>query len=443
MNVGIARTTSPFTKIGGKPPLHPRPSYEKRIEIDSCSSQSFISESISSKLPGLINKSKNAFQYNTFDSNLGIKNIDEKELTSTPTKKYTNIENKGRSEKGLSENRKDRNVSSANRQESIVSNTHPKVVAPTGQRAPKKEGRHRRAKNIDFMNIFPNLQLPPLSAPVTLLLPSQKVDDYPSIILSCSEAATLRKELDNAISTYQRKDYRQRRLPGGSMESWQHPPRLLSVEQCLEASLVQRFHSAIQYFWALLTTRSSCISKTLKENLKGVNQNTLNDMVEGLANIRAKHLRREKEAAHINGEAVREWFTPLYENVLKDLGCMIGILQVFKRNKEPVGAIPQHGGVGVLWAYQHHSEHQNNHLNVVMIQWLYQNWERATVLEESELVRIAVDEDLSSVAIYEWWNHALKMVWEPVAGTDLIPIHNLHGRRKQRRRKHEKYLGMY
>jgi hypothetical protein len=41
-----------------------------------------------------------------------------------------------------------------------------------------------------------------------------------------------------------------------------------------------------------------------------------------------------------------------------------------------------------------------------------------------------VDEELSSIAVYEWWQNAVVIAWEPFHGTKLVPSRNMYGGRR-------------
>jgi hypothetical protein len=412
MNICIT-SSAPLSNHGGKPPLHPRSSLPERKMSLSSSFRGLVNKNIASAGSNT-KKVKDFFEHGTVDSKTGSKKSSftgKVTLTTIVPSKYALMSS------NPSDTRNDGSEAAAR---SYIEPL-PKFDAKLSVQVPQQQlllpkSIHRCANNAEFLDILDHLpELRTLETPK-----GQTVYcDRPAL-----DMATLRRELGKAIGKLGPKA-RQRRDSKRKFR-W-YPPHVPSVEERLE--IRDELYSSIQYFWSLFDPKSSYISKTLKSNLEEVYEGYFDELREDLEIILTECL---PETGSLTIDHVQELFTPCYENVLNGLDCMIGILQVFKRTKEPIGAF-QHN-LGVMWGYEQHTKEQNERLNFCMLKILYQRWERP-VLEESDLVRIAVDEELSSIAVYEWWQNAVAIAWEPFHGTKLIPSHNLHGGRLRRRRR--------
>jgi hypothetical protein len=415
MNVGIGKNTS-LAQIGGKPPLHPRNNKNPSASpiTTKCKHVFQNTTVLESRLDGNMAMKKTALKISTSANHVvGFKK------SSLSDNGGDNFENMG-------------GTGSSFRKQASFSEVKKCGDVPAPMFHPRtrsKKGCHRRTNNTEFSTILEILD--PLLAPISLNSTlearnpeSRRLSDRPLL-----DVATLRSELGIISNKQHRKSRLCRRRHNGYSRklSRYSPPHIPSVEERLEPLLIHQFFSAIQYFWALWTPKSSYVSKAVKKLLKDEYVTAFVLMRNALKCIRTKQLSKLKTAS-ISVEKVRAWFTPSYQRTLAKLHCLIGVLQVFKRTKESIGTF-QHG-LGVLWGYDHHTEQQNHRLNYIMIQWLYQHWE-FPILAESDVVRIAIDEGLSSVAVYEWLVNAMAIAWEPFSSQSLVPSHKLHSLSQQ------------
>ena len=232
------------------------------------------------------------------------------------------------------------------------------------------------------------------------------------------------------------------------------PPCIPHVEQSIRGlqDVANRLHFVVDYFWniVLMTTtapspnetqqqeqQSKYITATFQRNVIGSYMGTLEWMERQIQSsstlaIVAATAAVGKEPAKpttISSDRVievKKLLVDTYVGTTQRIETLIGLLQVFKRTREIIDFIPN---IGVLYCYDQHTTEQNLRLNKYMIRWFYQHYNSSNIRQycrEMDIVNMAVDYDLSSVAVFEWIGNAIDIVYQPTKGKHLVPTNCLY-----------------
>jgi hypothetical protein len=201
------------------------------------------------------------------------------------------------------------------------------------------------------------------------------------------------------------------------------------VERAIGARVLSRLHFCIQYFIDLLVKKSSRVPIDMKNSLRYTYHKIIGEMTGFIYRAATKELPTRGEITNVQIQIVFEGF---YISAIDRIEALCGVLQVFKRTKEPIAYCP---GFGLLWEYEFHTPLENQRLNFIMIPWLYRRWDNP-VLSDETIVKIAVKHDLDSVALANWWKNAMEVVWEPVHSEGFIK----HSSEEFNRKEFLKYL---
>lgn len=199
------------------------------------------------------------------------------------------------------------------------------------------------------------------------------------------------------------------------------------VERAIGARVLSRLHFCIQYFINLLVKKSSPVPIDMNDSLRYTYHKIIGEMTGLIYRAATKELPTRGEITSVQIQIVFEGF---YISAIDRIEALCGVLQVFKRTKEPIAYCP---GFGLFWEYEFHTPLENQRLNFAMIPWLYRRWD-SPVLSDETIVKIAVKHDLNSVAVAKWWENAVDVVWEPVHGEGFIKQSSEEFNRKEFRK---------
>jgi hypothetical protein len=113
----------------------------------------------------------------------------------------------------------------------------------------------------------------------------------------------------------------------------------------------------------------------------------------------------------------RQLVIQICEDTIYDIEALIGVMQIFGgKTMNDVLGIER---IGVFMTFCNFSYQQNFNLNLVMTQWIKDNW-LFPFANEDESVRLAIKYGFPSLAIETWLENARTIVWRPLLGQDIL-----------------------
>ena len=232
------------------------------------------------------------------------------------------------------------------------------------------------------------------------------------------------------------------------------PPCIPHVEHSIHGlqDVANRLHFVVDYFWniVLMTAapsnekpqqqqqqQSKYITATFQRNIIGSYMGTLEWMEQQIQSSSTLAIvaataavgKGPTKTTTISSDRVievKKLLVDIYVGTTQRIETLIGLLQVFKRTREIIDFIPN---IGVLYCYDQHTTEQNLRLNKYMIRWFYRHYNSSNILQycrELDIVNMAVDYDLCSVAVFEWIGNAIDIVYQPTKGKHLVPTNCLY-----------------
>jgi hypothetical protein len=115
------------------------------------------------------------------------------------------------------------------------------------------------------------------------------------------------------------------------------------VERAIGARVLTRLHFCIQYFIDLLVKESSRVKVDVKDSLRHTYHQITGEMNGLIYRAATEELPTRGEITNLQIQIVFEGF---YISAIDRIEALCGVLQVFKRTKEPIAYCP---GFGILW----------------------------------------------------------------------------------------------
>jgi hypothetical protein len=113
----------------------------------------------------------------------------------------------------------------------------------------------------------------------------------------------------------------------------------------------------------------------------------------------------------------RQLVIQICEDTIYEIEALIGAVQIFgEKTLNDVLGIER---IGVFMTFRNFSYQQNFNLNLVMTQWIKENW-LFPFANEDESDRLAMKYDFPSFAIERWLENARTIVWRPLLGQDIL-----------------------
>lgn len=113
----------------------------------------------------------------------------------------------------------------------------------------------------------------------------------------------------------------------------------------------------------------------------------------------------------------RQMVMQICEDTIYEIEALIGAMQIFgDKTLNDVFGIER---IGVFMTFCNFSYQQNYNLNLVMTQWIKENW-LFPFANEDESVRLAIKYGFPSLGIERWLENARTIVWRPLLGQDIL-----------------------
>jgi hypothetical protein len=113
----------------------------------------------------------------------------------------------------------------------------------------------------------------------------------------------------------------------------------------------------------------------------------------------------------------RQLVIQICEDTIYEIEALIGAVQIFgDKTLNDVLGIER---IGVFMTFRNFSYQQNFNLNLVMTQWIKENW-LFPFANEDESVRLAIKYGFPALAIERWLENARTIVWRPLLGQDIL-----------------------